>query len=204
MPDVINAKGTPSISHPSGQFVAQCVDTIDLGESVESFAGQPDKLVPKCALVFRTGERTPNGEYFDISREFTVSMGDKANLRKFLEQWRGKAYTNEQIEEGVPLHKLAGNHALLTVAPHTSKAGKVSAIITACVGIPKQMQGNLPKYDDYTRADWWEKRKKEYAEAAAKFRAEHAPARVPAGVGGGDDFEDFPGALQDEDDDLPF
>jgi single-strand DNA-binding protein len=30
-----------------------------------------------------------------------------------------------------------------------------------------------------------------------------SPAKAKAG-GGGDDFEDFPGALNDEDDDLPF
>ncbi len=34
-------------------------------------------------------------------------------------------------------------------------------------------------------------------------RARSAPA-AGAGGGGGDDFEDFPGALEDEDDDLPF
>jgi len=31
-----------------------------------------------------------------------------------------------------------------------------------------------------------------------------APAKAQAGAGGGDEFEDFPGALADEDDDLPF
>lgn len=37
-------------------------------------------------------------------------------------------------------------------------------------------------------------------------RRSAAPARTPAKSGGGasDDFADFPGALQDEDDDLPF
>ncbi len=31
-----------------------------------------------------------------------------------------------------------------------------------------------------------------------------AKAGAAAGAGGADDFEEFPGALQDEDDDLPF
>jgi len=36
-------------------------------------------------------------------------------------------------------------------------------------------------------------------------RAPAAPrAKAPASNSGGDDFEDFPGALEDEDDDLPF
>lgn len=204
MSDVITAKGSDSKfkPHAEGQFVGQCMDTIDLGETVESFAGQPDKIAHKCALVFRTGERNEDtGDFIDIAREFTVSMGEKANLRKFLEQWRGKAYTSDQIEEGVPLHKLTGNHGLLTVAHRTSAKGNTHANITACVGIPKQMLSSVEKFDGYVRGEWWGKRKKEYAEAVRKFRAENAP--VKAGVGGGD-FEDFPAALSDEDDDLPF
>jgi hypothetical protein len=126
MSDTITAKGSDSKfkPHPEGQFVGQCVDTIDLGDNVETFIGKPTKLSHKCAIVFRTGEKNEQtGDYIDIAREFTVSMGDLANLRKFLEQWRGKPYTPEQIEEGVPLHKLTGNHGLLTVAHKLSGQG---------------------------------------------------------------------------------
>jgi single-strand DNA-binding protein len=35
-------------------------------------------------------------------------------------------------------------------------------------------------------------------------RASAGAAKAKAGAGGGEDFEDFPGALADEDDDLPF
>ena len=200
MSDTITAKGSDSKfkPHPAGQFVGQCVDTIDLGDRVETFAGQPSKLTHKCALVFRTGEKNEQtGEYIDIAREFTVSMGEKANLRKFLEQWRGRAYTSEQIEEGVPLHKLTGNHGLLTIAQATSQSQRTYANITACVGIPKQMQSSTKKYDDYVRADFWAERKKEYAEQARKFRSEQAPASGP-------DYEDFPQFDENGDEALPF
>ena len=200
MSDTLVAKGSDAKfkSHPEGQFVAQCVDAIDLGDKVEEFAGKPKKLAHKCALVFRTGERNEEtGEYIDVAREFTVSMGELSNLRKFLEQWRGKPYKPEQIEEGVPLHKLTGQHALVTVSHKVSGKGRTYANITACVGLPKQMQGSATAYTDYSRADYWETRKKEYAEAAKAFRAE---SMVPSGG----DFEDFPPPLQDEDDGLPF
>lgn len=197
MSDPITAKGTDSKfrPHPAGQFVAQCVDTIDLGDSVEQFADQPAKLVHKCVIVFRTGERNEEvGEFIDISKEFSVSMGEKANLRKFLEQWRGQPYKPEQIEAGVPLHKLTGNHALLTVAHQTSKSGRTYGAITACVGIPKQMANTVTAYTDYKRADFWEQKKKDYAEAARKFRAEHAPSSS-------DEFEYQP---ENDDESLPF
>jgi hypothetical protein len=203
MSDSITATATPSTfkAHDAGQFVGQCVDTINLGEKVQDFPGTKPYLAPTCALVFRTGERNPEtGEYIDIAKEYTVSMGDKANLRKDLQTWRGKAYTPEQIEEGVPLDKLTGNHALLTITQRTSGKGRTYANITAIVGIPAQMKDMVQKYTDYTRAEYWETRKKEYAEAAAKFRAEFAPPKPKAT----EDFSDFPSALADEDDELPF
>lgn len=196
MADTITAKGTDSKykTHPEGQFVAQCVDAIDLGERVEEFAGKPKKLAHKAALVFRTGEKNEDtGDFIDISREFTVSMGELANLRKFLEQWRGKPYSADQIAAGVPLHKLAGNHGLLSVAHRTSGNGRTYANITACVGVPKQMADKLPNYiAGYGRADYWQERKDEYAKVAKAFRAE-------AGAPSDDDYP-----APDADDSLPF
>jgi hypothetical protein len=199
MSDPINAKGNDSKfrPHDSGQFVAQCVDCIDLGDSVEQYKDQPAKLAHKCVLVFRTGERNEEtGDYIDIGREFTVSMGEKANLRKFLEQWRGSPYTTEQVEQGVPLHKLTSQHALLTVAQQVSKQGRKYAMITACVGVPKQMKDGIGQYTDYVRAEYWTEKKKTYAEAARKFRAEQAPSSAD------DDFDES--QAQDDSDSLPF
>ncbi len=121
-------------------------------------------------------------------------MGEKANLKKFLEQWRGKAYDAEQIAAGVPLHKLTGQPGLLTVSHKTSGQGRTYANITACVGVPKQMKDGIGQYTDYKREDYWAEKKKGYAEAARKFRA------VP--VNAGDEFDDSQAI--DDADDLPF
>ncbi len=199
MSDVITAKGSDKkfTPHNEGQFVGVCVDTIDLGDNVETFAGQPPKLAHKCAIVFLTGERNEsNGEYIDIAREFSVSMNEKASLRKFLEQWRGKAYTPEQVEAGVPLHKLTNQPGLLTVSHKTSGQGRTYANITACVGVPKQMQAGIGQYTDYKRDEYWDERKKAYADAVRKYRAHDTPAN-------GDEFDESQ-AQDNGDDGLPF
>jgi hypothetical protein len=203
MADKITARNSDAKfkAHPKGQFVAQCVDAIDLGEKVEDYPGTPSKLSHKCALVFRTGEiNAETGEIIDVSREFTVSMGELANLRKFLEQWRGKAYTEDQVMEGVPLDKLTDQWALISIDHKTSGKGRTYSVIVTIAGVPKQMQGSLPTFPNYERAKYWEDRKKEYLDASTKFRVT-AGADKPRQQS--TDFDDFPGALE-EDDDLPF
>lgn len=201
MSDQITAKGSDAKykSHPEGQFVGQCVDTIALGEKVQDFPGTVPYLAAVCAIVFRTGERNEaTGDFIDIAKEYTVSMGPKANLRKDLEQWRGKPYTPEQIEAGVPLDKLTGNHALLSISHRTSQKGRTYANITACVGVPAAMKATAPTYADYKREAYWQERKKEYFDAATEFRND-------TGAGAGEeDFSDFPGSETDDSFDPPF
>ena len=199
MADAVTAKSSDAkfSPHPEGQFVAVCIDVIALGEKVVQYPGTPDYLAPKCAIVFRTGELNPDtGEYSDIAQEYTVSMGEKANLRKALESWRGKPYTPEQADEGVPVDKLVGNGALIGVAHKVSGKKRTYAVVQSIVGVPKAMQASIPMVAGYKRAEFWETRKKEYADAAKKFRADAgvAPAEV--------DDTGFPDAQPD--DDLPF
>jgi len=117
-------------------------------------------------------------------------MGEKANLRKFLGQWRGKTYTDAEAEEGAPLHKLEGVNALVQIGHNTSPAtGKTYANIISIMPLPKGMP--KIKAENYVRAEYW-------AEVKAKARK---PEPVAAGR---HSDEDFPGALEDTDDDLPF
>lgn len=205
MSDQITATGSESKfqAHEAGQFVGQCVDLIDLGFDVSDFPGEDRYLKQMCVLVFRTGERNEStGEYIDVAREFTVSMGDKSNLRKFLEQWRGRPYTKEQITEGVPLHKLTGQFGLLTVAHRVSGKGRTYANITACVGIPKQMTGSVRPFTDYVRDPYWATKKAEYASRAAAFTG--AASRVAPSSSSAEQEPDFSDVPFPDEEPLPF
>lgn len=188
--------------HDTGQFVAKCVDVIDLGDKVQDFdPKKPKYLAPKCALVFRTGEKNPEtSEYLDVSVEYTVSMGEKSNMRPFLEGWRGKAYTPEEADAGVPLDKLEGRWALIQVGHKTSKKGKDYAIIMTAMGVPKSM--TLPTFGPYERAKFWDDRKAEYKKEADAYREEIGAMPEP-NQAKDDEFEEFPNALEPQDD-LPF
>lgn len=167
-----------------------CVDTIDLGEKVEQYPGSPAKIVHKCAVVFQSGERNEEGRLHELSAEFTVSMYETAGLRKLLEAWRGRAYTEEEAKKGVPVHKLVGQPALIQVTHKVSGKGRAYAKIGSIMPLPKGMTApTLPKYE---RPDFWAERKAEYAEGVAKHR----------GTQYQDD--DLPPPHDEADDDLPF
>lgn len=161
-----DAKYAPA---PEGSYAATCVDVIDLGEKVEQFEGNPEKLVRKVALVYRLAETNEAGEPFDVSKEFTLSMHEKAGLRKHLEAWRGKAYSPDAIEQGVPLHKLVGQPAFLGIGHKTSKKGREYAVIMSVMKVPAGM--TVPPVAAYTRPDFWAERKAEYAKGAQEYRA---------------------------------
>jgi hypothetical protein len=198
MPDQVTAKdsGKSFTPHPAGQFAARCVDTVDLGECVVTFANTPEQLIHKCALVFRTGElNAENGKDIDIAQEFTVSMNEKANLRKFLEAWRGKSYRAEQVQAGVPLDKLVNQWALISVDQKQSAKGRTYSVIKSISPLPDVMP--KPTLLPYVRAEYWEEKKAANAKAASEFRAKiGAP---PLGAG-----DDDIGNGADDDDDLPF
>jgi hypothetical protein len=174
VPDNVTAKKNKSdfIPHPAGQFTAQCVDVIDLGEKVVDFIGKPKYLAQTCALVFRTGEQNPvTNNVVDAAQEFTVSMGKKANLRKFLEAWRGKEYSDDEADEGVPVHKLVGQWALIQVGNKTSAGGNDYAYIISASMLPKVMREHLPALEKYERAPYWADRKKKNDAEADAYRA---------------------------------
>lgn len=195
-PDRIMARddGPKFKPHPEGSFAAICVDVIDLGRRLETFGGKI-KVQPKCALVFATGRTNEEtGEPFFLHPEFTVSMHEKASLRGFLESWRGKSYTEEQAQKGVPVDKLVGQLAWLTVEHKTSGSGRTYAKIRAVSPVPPGIEGPHP--NGYVRPEFWQKRKEEYAEEVRKHLATEAQHAGEA--------DDFPPPIEAGDDDLPF
>lgn len=181
--------------HPEGQFAAVCVDVIDLGVRWEQFPGSPGKESHKVALVFATGERNvEGGTLHDIGQEFTASVHEKAKLRQFLEAWRGKKYEDKALREtGLPLDKLAGQGAYVSIVHEQSKAGRTYARIGSIMPLPKGVA--KPDVTGWERPKFWGERKAAYAAELVAHRKEQAPTQ---------DYDDMPDALEGADDDLPF
>ena len=84
---------------PSGNYIARCYKMVEIGTVKTEWQGQEKELkkarfyweLPNEMRVFNPekGEQP-----LSIDKEYTMSMGDKATLRKDLESWRGKAFTD--------------------------------------------------------------------------------------------------------------
>ena len=131
---------------PEGQYDAICYGVIELGTHtrVSKFG---TKTNPEIMLMFEIPELEityeKDGQEVTaprvINQKFNQFMADKANLRKFLEAWRGKSFTDDDINSFTPdkvlgvgcqlsiEHSADGNYAnIKTIAPlHKSvKLGK--------------------------------------------------------------------------------
>lgn len=169
MADQKTYKEKPKPIHPEGQFAALCVDFIDHGECVIEFPGSDSYVGEKVRYIWNTEALNPDTQKpFEPNVEYTVSMSQKANLRKALEAWRGKPYTPEQIEAGIPFHKVVGQWCMLTVAHVPTKAGRSFAKVTGIAplhpAIPK------PDLPSYKRNEFWAKVTAEYKAKVDAFR----------------------------------
>jgi hypothetical protein len=176
-PDDVTAKdsGGGFEPHPEGQFAMVCVDVVNLGYNIETFPGQPPREVPKLALVFVSGERQAdeNKSLALVTVEMTNSAGEKANLRKFIESWRGKSYTAEQVSEGLPITKLHGQAALISVEHILTRKGRKFAKVRAVSPVPKGVPApDKALVEEYTRPKFLTDKKQAYADAVAKHRME--------------------------------
>lgn len=129
---------------PEGTHIARCIQIVDLGTQPVEFNGEKKEQhkaritweLPNEQRVFKE----ENGEQpFLVSKEFTVSLSEKANLRKVLESWRGKAFEENELQ-GFDVMNVLGVPCMLQIIHKTSKSGNKYAEISS---VMKLMKGTV-------------------------------------------------------------
>jgi hypothetical protein len=129
---------------PAGNYVARCYSMIHIGTVETDYMGETT-LQNKCNITWELPEekrvfKEENGEQpMVISQEFTLSMADKANLRKILESWRGKGFTEDEAKS-FDITKLLGIPCMLSIIHKVSKKGSEYAMISSIAAMPKGMK----------------------------------------------------------------
>lgn len=127
----------------SGMYVARCVQMIQIGTVTEMIQGK-EKTLHKVRLGFEFPtelkvfkEENREQPYF-LSKEYTLSMHEKATLRLHLETWRGKKFSEEE-SASFDITKLLKVPCMINVVHKTSdKTGKTFAEIGS---ISQMMKG---------------------------------------------------------------
>jgi hypothetical protein len=129
---------------PAGSYPARCYSMIELGTNEETYQGVSKMVnkvritweLPTETMVFKE-ERGPEPRV--ISKEFTLSMHEKANLRAFLENWRGKSFTEKEAE-AFDVTNLLGVPCLLSITHKAATNGNTYANISSVSLLPKGME----------------------------------------------------------------
>lgn len=159
----INATNTQTQREliPAGNYIARCYQMIEIGTVKEVVLGK-ERILPKVRIGWELPTelkvfKEENGEQpLVISKEFTLSMADKANLRIALKSWRGKDFTDEEAKS-FDITKLIGVPCMLNIIHKPSKDGtrhyeEISGITPMPKGVicPEQINNTfILSYDDF-------------------------------------------------------
>lgn len=134
---IAKASGGNFIPAPAGAHSAVCCDVVDMGMLEVSFGGKT-KTQHKIRIVWQIEEVMADNRPFIAQKRYTLSLHEKAALRKDLESWRGRAFSDTELE-GFDVEVLLGKPCLLNVIQE-NKAGKTYSNVTSIMKLPKSMQ----------------------------------------------------------------
>ena len=148
---------------PAGTHFARCYSMIHIGVVEWEFQGEK-KFNNKVRLTWELpyemrdfgGEQKP----LVISKEYTLSMHEKSNLRKDLEMWRWKVFTNKELGS-FDVTDLLGKTCNISVIHKVAKNGNEFAQVGGVSAIQKGVevleQFNptfIFNYGDHFDLDW--------------------------------------------------
>lgn len=137
---------------PAGMHLARCYRIIDLGTQKSEYEGKVNFL-HKVKFVWEVhGEDsdgnamvTDKGDPMIITKDYTLSWGEKANLRKDLEAWRGKPFTEEE-QRRFDLKTVLDKWCMLNVQHKPRQKGGVYANVVGVTPVPSAIKSmGLPK-----------------------------------------------------------
>lgn len=125
---------------PAGMYQAVCVDVIDLG-LCETQWGEKHKV----ELRWQVTEKMKDGKPFLVTQRYTLSLHEKSALRHDLQSWRGKEFTEAELE-GFDLEKLVTVNCMINIM---HKKGSRGGTFANVVGVVPVMRGlpALPSQD---------------------------------------------------------
>ena len=153
---------------------AVCTNVYDIGMQ----PGYMGKLQHKVVILFEIEQRFSEGDLkgkrMTIPNTYTASLSDRANLRAHLESWRGRGFTDAELE-GFDLERLRGVPCLLAIVHNESK-GRTYANVSAVMKHSKNYEALQPELGPDYIPNWV---KNKLQEAGPEVDGAPAPTSSP-------------------------
>ncbi|KKN26518.1 hypothetical protein LCGC14_0873800 [marine sediment metagenome] len=140
---------------PAGTHHAVCYSIVDLGTQVGDYMGKP-----KSQWKIRIGWEFPQvridyeveGVMKNVprvySKEYTLSLHEKANLTKDLIAWRGRLFTLKEWGGGFDVFSMLGENCLIQIVHQVNQAGtKTYAKVASVAQLMAGMESVEPESD---------------------------------------------------------
>jgi hypothetical protein len=139
MPIIAKQDGDNFEKPTPGTVQGVCVSVHDIGIQKVEYPGKPPSEARKVIVAWELSQRMTQGEHagkpFMITRFYTLSLSEKANLRKDLENWRGKKFTAEELK-GFDIETIIGANCLLSIVATETDKRKVTGVMAVPTGMP--------------------------------------------------------------------
>jgi hypothetical protein len=199
---------------PPGSHLARCYRIVDLGSQKSEYMGrikQLRKIMIGWEIHGEAEDGTPlltdKGEPMAIFKNYTHSWGENSTLRKDLQSWRGKPWTDQEAEK-FDIERLLNQWCMLNVIHRPGQNNKIYANVDSVTPVhPIIKQRGFPEgFNDVQvfnleTPDWelfetFSQGLKTKIENSPEFKALRNPGEASAPSKGK--------SLQDLDDDIPF
>lgn len=129
--------GTVFVKAPEGVHQAVCVDVItEFGVQKKDKAGK-EYTRDEVTLVFQTASINPeNNKRYQVRQIFGLNLSQMGKLRPFLQAWRGKQFTKEELKDGFDVEKLLGVNCTLQII-HNGDWANIQSVMPLMPGLEK-------------------------------------------------------------------
>jgi len=122
-----------------GTHIAICTAVVGIGPQ-ETHFGEKEQLkirfeIPLERVTYKDKDGIDVEGPMIVWKTYTASLNEKANLRKDLESWRSKKFTDIELD-GWDIGAIVGKPCMITIV-HTENSGNIYANVATVTGIPK-------------------------------------------------------------------
>ena len=143
---IIKASNSDYEAVPTGPQHAVCAFVEDIGVHEGTFQGKAYSR-HQLVIVWELAEKMKDGRPFCMSKFYTASLDEKANLRHDLSAWMGKDFTDQELL-GFDIETMIGRNCMLNIVEKKKLDGKVTQAIGSIMPAVKGMPAMLPSMDN--------------------------------------------------------